>query len=252
MTIYVTTTSDIIKHQKIFASLLKDDELQILYTDKNASIPIEAYQILSSLKCSVNFEPFPETQEEQFLYVFKLGKRCGEKNNAAIRGITDTKNGTIGALLGALDGKSQGKTQRKRSAAARPKKESPVEEPFMPAPTMDNTTPVLDPQQNDEVAEKKKRTRKQKQGTANVADDAFERAYGELMELLEGVKTKGFDPARQVTSIVKAVKTSQNEGKSLNESFNIWFSGNANKYIKAFSGKEDDLFRIVSALGEDA
>lgn len=249
MVIYIITAEELVKEQKMLMSLPAGDMLYILYTKDNASIPIEAYQILSSLKCKVNFTQFPEDAGLQYEFVFEMGKLCGANNNASIRSLTATNNKLIRALVNVFDKKGQAKTTRKRATSA---KKADKEQEFMNVPQENPVQKTSDTVSQEAPPEKKKRTRKPKEiSVQNKSEDAFDKAFDELTALFEEVKTKEFDPQSQIYGIVKAVKASISEGNTIKESFKVWFPNNYNKYVKAFEGKEDRLVSIVSNLNDE-
>ena len=234
MMIYITTSGELTKYQKLLASLLASDKLFVLYSEKDASIPIEAYQMLSSLKSKVEFVQWSDNIDAQLKFMFDLGVMCG--TNTGVRVLTE-KNYAFAKVF-------QDKPARKRSAATK-SAEKPIQktknakssEEFMPAPIS-----VQENAGDSPVPEKKKKTAKPKQ------EDDFDKAYGELEALFSEIKTKEYDPMCNLNGIVKAAKSSIAEKRDLKESLKIWFPNKTEKIIKAFEGKEPRLLEIVARL----
>lgn len=241
MTIYIATAEDLSKNIKLLSSLSNNDVLYILYTEKNAMIPIDAYQLLSSLKCKVEFKPYTDNFEEQLRFAYELGYICGSNKPASVKSITSGKIPLLGIF--------QDKPVRKRTTSAKPaektaktvEKTAPKEE-IMPAPVENPVQKITEEQ----PPEKKKRGRKSK------SEDAFDKAYDELTALFDEVKTKTFNPSSNIYGIVKAVKASITENTSLKDAFKVWFPQNADKMSKAFEGKEDRLINIVKNLNDES
>ncbi len=243
MIIYIATAEDLGKNLKLLSSLSNNDVLYILYTEKNATIPIEAYQLLSSLKCKVEFKPYTDSIEEQLKFAYELGYMCGEnKANAAVKSLSSSKLALLSIFNDKPARKRMATTKTEAETIKKPAQKAKKEE-IMPPPEI-NENPV---QKNTEepAQEKKKRGRKSK------ADKAFDKAYDELVALFGEVKTKTFNPESNLYGIVKAVKSAISEKTELKDSFKIWFPGNSDKIIQAFAGKEDRLISIVKNLDDE-
>ncbi len=237
--IYITTTEDLGKNLKNITSMANaNDTLYILYSENNASIPIEAFQLLSSLKCKVEFKPYPSDLTDQFKFVYELGVIRGEHRNEAVRLVTDVSTATF------LDIFHEEKPARKKRSTKN--KTLEIEEEFMPTPVV----PVKETKRPENksvatTAEKKTRGRKSK------PKDEFDQAYDQLTTLFGEVKTKSYDPTANLYGIVKAVKTSIADKISLEESFKMWFPNNSSKILKVFTGREDELISIVNNLKDE-
>ncbi len=237
--IYITTSGELTKDQKLLASLPATDTLFILYSKTEASIPIEAYQMLSSLKCKVEFIQWSDNIDAQLKFMFDLGVTCG--TTTGVRVLT-AKNYVFAKVF-------QNKPTRKRGASAKSSK-IPVQntkdakpeiktEEIMPAPIS-----VQEKSDKQPAAEKKKRAAKPK------LEDDFDKAYSELEALFSEVKTKEYNPLNNLNGIVKAAKSSITEKRDLKESFKVWFPDKADKIIKVFEGKESRLLEIVTRLDD--
>ncbi len=237
--IYITTTEDIGKNSKNIASMTNaNDTLYILYSENNASIPIEAFQLLSSIKCKVEFKTYPIELADQFKFIYELGIIRGEHKNEAVRLITD-----VGAAPFLDVFRVEKPARKKRSVKQKNLKK---EEEFMPAPEIPiEETKKSESKPATDVVLKKPRSRKDK------PKDDFDQAYDQLTALLNEAKTKTFDPTANLYGIVKAVKASIADKVSLEESFKIWFPNNSDKFLKAFAGKENELTELVSKLNDE-
>lgn len=247
--IYLTTTKDLIKNQKLLTTLAQEDNLFILYKDTNASIPIEAYPLLSSLKCNIQFKQYTEQIQDQFSLVYELGILSGQNKNAGIRALTDEHLQFMSIFQKEkLTRKKTGTVNKVKTAVTASKADPSVkEQSFMnePEEPAENTKTMEEPV-------KKKRGRKSKQDDQkDTSKDDFDKSYDQLTALFNSVKTKTFDPNSSMYGIVKAVKASIEEKTRLEESFKVWFPNNSGKIIKAFAGKEEELIDIVKNLNDE-
>ena len=232
---WVFTMSERDLYTKVIAGAEKADVVYIIYTKRTGQVSISDFSLFTEAKCKINFVEAPSEVSEDTAIAFAYGKIYGENPDV----ILGSKNVTLTKVASTQPAAKQ---QRKRTT--KPKKE---EKTFINPP---EEVIVL----NSEPEEKPKRGRKKKEAPTVEPSSDFDKAYFELENCLDNLKTKSFNPATNIGGISAAVKIIDDEGVSFEEAINNVVSpATAKKIIKAFDDGRTfkrviELARAVNAL----
>lgn len=240
MKYYITFMEEIenLYSNKALLSAGKEDTLIIFCESNQSTMPIALWELLSQLKCKVEFKKIEETNDE-FKYiepVYLLGQLSVQ--NMVVEILSKNPYITKAAALGNLNGKTTRKKTVSRKNPVENKENIEVKQLSMDEVV--KTEPI------------KKRTYKKKEtkefmNTPEINDD-FDAKYNKLVEILQKSKTKAFDPVSIMPAIVEAVRNSIKENKSFEDAVNTCMPNYAKRVLKALAGKEDEITNLVKTM----
>lgn len=228
-----------------FLRFLKDhksidqDCLYILYPEGKTQIemPGLSFDIIKEIreaKCQIEFiECKNYTDDDTLNLVYTLGTLAATSPD--IMYLTDDP---VISQFAQNPKKTRAKRLSGKSKTAN--KKTDRTEPFMNEPEIE--TPRAEEKHLEKKAGRPKKDPK--------ADD-FDKNFDNFVKFLESHKTKQFNPASHINTILKAIKNSQKEGTAIQEELRVWCRETvADALIVTFGNDFDEMIKLANKIKE--
>ncbi len=253
MKYYLTTykeTGNILKFLNTHKSN-EDDSLIVIYPEKDDKISLGeiSFSIIKEIrdaKCQIEFvESKTHTGDPKLDMAFTLGTVIGIYPD-----ITILSDDILLKQFG-----SKGKSQRKAGdKPGRPGKKSTAAVKISDKETA--AKPIGEGLESDKKEEKAVAAPEAKPEKAPVRSkkksaeqDEFDKAYDAFEKFLESYKTKQFNPASHINTILKAIKNMEKEGTTIQDELAVWCRKPvADQIIITFSNDFDKMIKLAGKI----